>query len=69
MFQYLQDYVSENNIVLQFDYILTDFKQVAICAFKQEFTNNQRRLCFFHLGKSKWRKVQSIGLCIKNLVC
>jgi len=35
MFQDLQDYTQENNIILQPDYILTDFKQAAICAVKQ----------------------------------
>lgn len=65
MFQDLQDYASENNIVLQPDYILTDFEQAAICAVKQEFTTSQSRLCLFHLGQSMWRKVQSVGLSIK----
>ncbi|KAF0708535.1 MULE domain-containing protein, partial [Aphis craccivora] len=65
MFQDLQDYASENYIVLQPDYILTDFEQAAICAVKQEFINSQSRLCLFHLGQSMWRKVQSVGLSIK----
>ncbi|KAL4120968.1 hypothetical protein QTP88_013562 [Uroleucon formosanum] len=49
MFQDLQDYTSENNIVLQPDYILTDFEEAAIYAVKQDM----------------WRKVQSVGLSIK----
>ncbi|XP_029346170.1 uncharacterized protein LOC115034219 [Acyrthosiphon pisum] len=65
MLQDLQDYASENNIVLQPDYILTDFEQTAICAVKQKFTTSQSRLCLFHLGQSMWRKVQSVGLSIK----
>jgi len=74
IFQDLQDYASENNIVLQPDYILTDFEQAAIFAVKQEFINSQIRLCLFHLGQSMWRKVQSVGLLLsmvktKNLVC
>lgn len=34
MFQDLQNYAAENNIVLKPDHILTDFEQAAICAVK-----------------------------------
>lgn len=49
MFQDLQDYVSENNIILQSDFSLTDFEQVASGAVKQEFIKSQSRLYLFHL--------------------
>jgi len=65
MFQDLQFYASENNIVLQPDHILTDFEQAAICVVKQEFINSQSRLCLFHLGQSSWRKVHSVGHSLK----
>lgn len=56
MFQDLQDYVSENNIILQPDFSLTDFEQVASGAVKQEFINSQSRLYLFHLRQiMRWK--------------
>lgn len=51
------------NIVLQPDYILTDFEQADFGAVrKQKFTNNHSQLNLFHLGRSM--AILMLVLCI-----
>ena len=42
--------------------IITDFEQAAINAAKTEFQNVRIHGCFFHLGQSIFRKIQSTEL-------
>ncbi|KAL4123330.1 hypothetical protein QTP88_015527 [Uroleucon formosanum] len=63
VFQDLQAYASENNIVLRPDYILTDFKQAAIWGVKQEFTTSQIRISLSfgkkYMAKSSVQEIPS----------
>ncbi|POG73192.1 hypothetical protein GLOIN_2v1454966, partial [Rhizophagus irregularis DAOM 181602=DAOM 197198] len=42
--------------------VITDFKQASINALRHVFPNIRNKGCFFHLGQSGWRKIQSCGL-------
>ena len=42
--------------------ILTDFEKAAMNAFSNRFPEAAINGCFFHLGQSVWRKIQTLGL-------
>jgi hypothetical protein len=65
LFNDLSEVAEENNIQLSPAYIITDFEQAAINASKYEFPTVINKGCFFHLGQSGWRKIQSCGLAIQ----
>uniref|UniRef100_U9SZL2 MULE transposase domain-containing protein n=2 Tax=Rhizophagus irregularis (strain DAOM 181602 / DAOM 197198 / MUCL 43194) TaxID=747089 RepID=U9SZL2_RHIID len=58
----LIDFAAENSIDLQPSVVITDFKQASINALRHVFPNIRNKGCFFHLGQSGWRKIQSCGL-------
>ena len=62
LFEELLDFAAEHNFDLQPSVILTDFEQASINASHQVFPNVHNKGCFFHLGQSGWRKIQSCGL-------
>src|SRR5581483_1453344 len=62
LFEELIDFAAENDIILQPTIILTDFELASINASHHVFPNVENRGCFFHLGQSGWRKIQSCGL-------
>ncbi|PKK56915.1 hypothetical protein RhiirC2_631230, partial [Rhizophagus irregularis] len=62
LFEELLDFAIENNIDLQPSVILTDFEQASIIASRLVFPRIRNKGCFFHLGQSGWRKIQSLGL-------
>jgi hypothetical protein len=62
LFEELIEFAAENDINLQPSTILTDFELASINASRQIFPNVENKGCFFHLGQSGWRKIQSCGL-------
>ena len=62
LFEELIEFAAENDIILQPSTILTDFELASINASRQIFPNVENKGCFFHLGQSGWRKIQSCGL-------
>ncbi|PKY57294.1 hypothetical protein RhiirA4_331280 [Rhizophagus irregularis] len=62
LFEELLDLAIENSIDLQPSVILTDFEQASIIASHLVFPSIRNKGCFFHLGQSGWRKIQSLGL-------
>ncbi|CAB4480039.1 unnamed protein product [Rhizophagus irregularis] len=65
LFEEIVDFAAEHNIILQPSTILTDFEQASIYASRYVFPNARNKGCFFHLGQSGWRKIQSCGLAIR----
>lgn len=65
LFEEIVDFAAEHNIILQPSTILTDFEQASIYASHYVFSNARNKGCFFHLGQSGWRKIQSCGLAIR----
>lgn len=45
--------------------IMTDFEKAAMNAFQFCFPETEIRGCYFHLGQSAWRRIQSLGLSAK----
>lgn len=41
--------------------IMIDFEQRPINAFHQTFSNASQRVCFFHLSRFSWRRIQKTG--------
>jgi hypothetical protein len=62
LFEELVDFAAENDLTLQPSIILTDFELASINASHHVFPNVENKGCFFHLGQSGWRKIQSCGL-------
>ena len=62
LFEELVDFAAENDLTLQPSIILTDFELASINASNYIFPNVKNKGCFFHLGQSGWRKIQSCGL-------
>ena len=62
LFQDLIDFNDENNINLQPQFVLTDFKLTAINTICTEFQRIQNKGCHFHLSQNIYRKVQKLGL-------
>ncbi len=62
LFEELIDFAAENDLTLQPSIILTDFELASINASRHVFPNVENKGCFFHLGQSGWRKIQSYGL-------
>jgi hypothetical protein len=62
LFEELIDFAAENDLILQPSIILTDFELASINASRHVFPNAENKGCFFHLGQSGWRKIQSCGL-------
>ena len=65
LFQEIIEKADNNGIELTPSVIITDFEQAAINAAKTEFENVRMQGCFFHLGQSIFRKIQSTGLAIR----
>lgn len=65
LFEEIVDFAAEHNIILQPSTILTDFEQASIYASRYVFPNARNKGCFFHLGQSGRRKIQSYGLTIR----
>ena len=62
LFQNLINFGDENNLDLQPQFVLTDFKIAAINAVRIEFPGVRNKGCHFHLSQSVYRKVQASGL-------
>ena len=62
LFEELIDFAAENDLTLQLSIILTDFELASINASHHIFPNVENKGCFFHLGQSGWRKIQSCRL-------
>jgi hypothetical protein len=62
LFEELIDFAAENDLTLQPPIILTDFELASINASRHVFPNVENKGCFFHLGQSGWRKIQSCRL-------
>jgi hypothetical protein len=62
LFEELVDFAAENGLTLRPSIILTDFELASINASRHVFSNVENKGCFFHLGQSVWRKIQSCGL-------
>ena len=62
LFEDLRDLAEERELELEPLYIITDFELGVINASRTVFPTIQNKGCFFHLGQSVWRKVQSLGL-------
>ena len=65
LFQELIDFADENGILLQPQFILTDFEQAAINAARREFQGVQNKGCLFHLAQSIYQKIQASGLSVQ----
>ena len=44
---------------------MTDFEKAAMNAFEDSFPAAEIAGCYFHLGQSAWRRIQSLGLSVK----
>ena len=62
LFQELNEMADREDIELKPDFVITDFEMAAINAVKSEFPGVQNKGCFFHLGQSVYRKIQSLQL-------
>lgn len=62
LFQEIIDFAANNDIELNPVRVLTDFEQAPINAITYEFPGAIAKGCFFHLGHSLWRRIQSAGL-------
>jgi hypothetical protein len=62
MFQELNDYANDNNIILNPKFIITDFEKASINASGREFPSSINKGCLFHFGQNIWRKIQEVGL-------
>jgi hypothetical protein len=65
LFEELLELAVEYDVDLQPSTIITDFEQASINASNYVFPNIHNKGCFFHLGQSGWRKIQSCGLAIR----
>ena len=61
LFQDLIDFSEEQDIVLQPQFVLTDFEKAAINSIQVEFPEVQNKGCHFHLSQNIYRKVQAFG--------
>ena len=62
LFQELNEMADQEDIELKPEFVITDFKIAVINAVKSEFPGVQNKGCFFHLGQSVYRKIQSLYL-------
>jgi hypothetical protein len=60
--QILKDQVLKNGVVWDPDFIMTDYEQAAIKAFKYHFPKAQFLGCFFHYAQYLWQKFCEISL-------
>lgn len=62
LIQDLCELASEQNVVLQPKYIITDFEVAAMDAYRNEFDSVQQKACLFHFGQNIYRQFQKLGL-------
>ena len=62
LFESLINFAKENEIELNLNRIITDFKQVTINMSHSIFLGVINKSCFFYLSQAGWRKIQHYEL-------